>query len=179
MSILVRGFLDGPLVTSGYVSGTGSGAATAPAGRDWDVLGAIRDLLTLTGQFDLVALSGLPEDRGFAAVSTACVIQPGAWEDVDEWDDAVEVSIPRRVSWTLTILVRDSDPEVRDSTADRLSNLAQDTLDGVSLGGITLPGRTKLRRGVWSRPASAERRLVLAGEFTYIVSGFAGHDDTD
>jgi hypothetical protein len=90
-----------------------------------------------------------------------------------------DVSIPRAVAWTLTLFVRQSDPESRDREADRLANVAQNVLDGQSLAGITLPGLTKIRRGRWERSPAPERRLVLMGEFTYLVNAFDGHDTTE
>jgi hypothetical protein len=148
--------------------------------RDWDVLSDIRDRLIATGAFDGVHLSGLPAEYGRSAGETRmAVCTLSGWDDADDWDDAEDVSIPRAVAWTLTLFVRQSDPESRDREADRLANVAQNVLDGQSLAGITLPGLTKIRRGRWERSPAPERRLVLMGEFTYLVNAFDGHDTTE
>lgn len=148
--------------------------------RDWDVLSDIRDRLIATGAFDGVHLSGLPAEYGRSAgEARMAVCTLSAWDDTDDWDDTEDVSIPRAVAWTLTLFVRQSDPESRDREADRLANVAQNVLDGRSLAGVTLPGLTKIRRGRWERSPAPERRLVLMGEFTYLVNAFDGHDTTE
>ena len=45
----------------------------------------------------------------------------------------------RRVTFTLTLVVRDEDPAARFDALDRLTSVAQNAIDGSDLGGAACP----------------------------------------
>jgi hypothetical protein len=155
--------------------------ATSARATDWDILGDARDRLVATGAFDGVYRSAAPEDRGRKSADRyAAVVSAASWEEVDPYDDEREVQSERRVAWTLTLIARDDDPELREKALARLLAVAQDALDGVALGpGITIPGWTRLRKGRYLPAEPPEQRMAVSGEFAYWVEGYAGHDAGD
>jgi len=146
-----------------------------PGYRDRDAFAAIVAALESTGEFAAVVL-GSPADRALVGADRApmAVVSPTDW---DEEDDADPVFNVRHVSYTLTLICRGEDHEVRYEQLDRLTSVVQDALDGSDLAGGCLPALTKFRRG---RPDPSarhpEQRLVLAGEFTDLINTQAGHD---
>lgn len=147
-------------------------------GRDWDVLDDARERLLATGEFDGVYRSALPETRGQrAGDSRSAGVAPADWEEVDDADDETLVQALRRVRWTLTLCVRDDDPEARERTLDRLLAVAQNALDGQALADLAIPAWTRLRRGRYEPSSGPEQRMTVTGEFAYWIGGWDGHDD--
>lgn len=162
---------DAPSVSEESIAWAGgvevpSGVAGA---RDWDVLADIQARLLATRAYQGVFLSQ-PIGEG-----DSVVIAPWKFDELDQWDDPDDVAAVRHVQWQLVITVRRNDPAIRDREIDRLYGIAANTLDGKPLGGVCLPGLTKLRRGEWGKPAPPERQLVCYGEFAYFVVGSGGH----
>jgi hypothetical protein len=145
--------------------------------RDRTLLHAIADRLRATGQWDEVLTTGPPEDKGASAASVklAC-LELAAFDEFDLLDDYASITQERNVRYTLLVLVRDQDADTRDDEADRLCNVASNALNGVSIAGQTVADKTRLRRGVWQPAAAPERRIVVQGEFTYLVDDFSLHD---
>lgn len=139
------------------------------AERDWGVLEDIRSRLEATYAFQGVFLSQ-PIGEGDSAV-----VGPWKFDEIDHDEDEQY----RHVQWQLTITVRNADAALRDREIDRLYNVAANVLDGQSLGGICLPGLTKLRRGEWQKPDPPSRQLVCTGEFVYLIEGDDGHGTTE
>ena len=144
--------------------------------RDRDGYAAIVAALKSSGEFAEVVF-GLPLNR--YAISPdripLAVVNPAGWVEEDDVDPIVNV---RRVSYTLTLLVRGEDGFGRFQQLDRLTSVVQDILDGSDLGGC-LPGLTKLRTG---RPDPGARHpeqcLILSGSFTYLIYTQFCHDLT-
>jgi hypothetical protein len=150
------------------------------ATRDWDILEAARDLLVATGEFNAVYRAALPEVRGrSAADAIAAVLALASWQEVDRMDDPGEVQSERTVTWTLTLIVREDDAELRERTLDRLLAVAQDALDGQRLADVTIPGWTRLRSGKYETATPPEQRMSVTGEFRYWIEGFEGHDTSE
>jgi hypothetical protein len=142
---------------------------------DATVLQAIRDALIATKEFDGV-YADLPEFQGEAASDrTAAVVAPLDFDENDGWDDPTDVLSTRHVRWNLMLIVREEDNQARQNELARLFALAQNELDGKSLGSITLPAFTRLRKGRYRNSNSPEQCLKAVGEFTYLVHGFGGH----
>ena len=160
-------------------SDSGSGGGTGPPAptvgyRDRDAYAAIVAILGASGEFADVAF-GLPLDRAVISPHRIplAVVSPAGWVEVDDVDPIVNV---RQVSYTLTLVVRGEDGYGRFQQLDRLTSVVQDALDGSDLGGC-LPGLTKLRKGRPDPDARhPEQRLILTGEFTYLIFTQAGHD---
>lgn len=147
--------------------------------RDFGILEDIVARLAATGQFEFVHLVCLPEDQGFGANETvAAVVEPVEWsEPVEEFDDGGTVTHAFR--WRITLLRREADPAVNAKALDLLQDVAANAVNGQSLAAITFPPMTRIRRGVWNRRAAPEQRVVLNGDCTYEVVGYASHDVTD
>jgi hypothetical protein len=145
-------------------------------GRDRDILEAAHDLLAATGEFDGVYLTGLPEEKGRpSGHRNACALAVLDWDDTSFAEDQSQTAITRKVRWAVTLMARREDPDARDRELDRLAQVAMNTLDGVSLAGLTFPAQTKLKKGRYEKPAPPERRLTVTGEFAYLVTGYGGH----
>lgn len=145
-------------------------------GNDGDVLDDAQGRLQATGAFDGVYRSALPESRGGAAGDRlAAVVAPLDWEQTDDVDDETLVQSTRRVRWTLTLIVRDDDPEARERALEKLLAVAQNALDGQALAALTIPDWTRLRRGRYQPPSAPEQRMTVTGEFAYWVAGFNGN----
>ena len=159
------------------LGGTSPPAPVQPPGyRDRDAFAAIVAALGTTGEFAAVSI-GVPPGRALVGPDRIplAVVTPEGWEEEDDVDPIVNV---RHVSYSLTLIVRGEDVTDRYQQLDRLTSVVQDALDGSDLGGC-LPPLTKLRRGRLDPGARhPEQRVILAGEFSYLISTQAGHDTT-
>src|SRR5690348_1380565 len=117
----------------------------APLGyRDRDALAAVVAALDGTGEFADVLLGSAIEQTSVGADRVPfAFITPQEWTDIDDVDPPVNL---RQVLFTLTLVVRDDDPNRRFHILDRLTSVAQNALDGKDLAGGCLPDLTKLRR---------------------------------
>jgi hypothetical protein len=144
--------------------------------RERDVRNAIKELLDVTGAFDGVYLSGLPEDRGERSGDLrAAAVEPDSTAASGRWDD-VAGALVMTATAAITLIARDEDPQLRDEAAELLLNTAAAVLNGRSLAGATLPGSTRIRSWAWQKPAAPERRIVAKLEFQYLVEGWGGLD---
>lgn len=161
--------------TPTYFASIDPGGLLPAAGvyRDRDAFAAILAALSATREFAGVAFPGPIERTAVGSeVRPLVALTPGRFE---EQDDADPTSLLRRVSYRLTIAVRDDDDFAGFDRLDRLARLVRDTLDGSSLGGGCLPGLTRLRRGALDPQVPyPEQRLVLDGEFSYPIARAAG-----
>jgi hypothetical protein len=163
-----------PLVDQ--AGGTG-GAAISPY-RDGNAFDAIIAALVNTGEF-AAAVFGTTPDRMAAGsdVTPLAVITPEAWVELDDVDPVV---IVRQVDFSLTIVVRGEEPTARYGHLDRLSCVAINAVDGLDLGGACLPGLTRIRRGRYEfNTKHPEQRLLLTGEFSYLIPSLTGHNTSD
>lgn len=146
----------------------------APGYRDRDAFAALIAVLETTGAFAAVVIGPPLDDRVNAGNDPWALVTPTEWEEDDDVDPIVSV---RRVSFTLTIGVRHEDPGERFQRLDRLTAIAQDAIDGTDLNGGCMPALTRLRRGrLDDRPQHPEQRVILSGEFSYLISSYSGHD---
>ena len=106
----------------------------------------------------------------------ALVVVPTQWV---EQADSASTTLFRRVSFTLVLIARAEDPRERFETLDRLTSIAQNALEGSTLGGGCLAGMTHVRKGRYD-PTSRhpELRLSLDGGFCYTIPSGVGHDTT-
>ncbi|MGC8638733.1 MAG: hypothetical protein ACP5XB_02510 [Isosphaeraceae bacterium] len=142
--------------------------------RERDIRIAIHDLLEQTDAFDGVYLTGLPEARGEPADDAQAVsIEPSKTtsSDVSD-DDNGDLLLTCQVD--LVFLARHENPWVRDENVERLLNVAADALSGQSLGGATIPAKTRIVAWTWQKPAAPERRITAALQFQYLVAGWTG-----
>ena len=152
-----------------------NGQGNSPAVvRDQDVFNAIVAALLSTQVFADVLFGPLLDQSMIAADRVPlAVVTPDRWA---EYDDVDPTSILRQVGYKLTLLVRDEDPSRRYDALDALSSIAQNVLDGSNLNGGCLPALTKLRAGRYEAGCrSPEQRLVLEGEFSYLIPSYNLH----
>lgn len=159
-------------------AGSGSSRSTVAVYRDRDAYSSILSGLVSTGEFAEVFFGPSPGMRAAGGNrSPAALITPEGWTEID---DADPIEVVRHVTYTLTIIVRGEDPLARYELLDRLSCVAQNAIDGSDLAGVCLPGLTKLRRGRFDqKPNHPEQSVVLVGEFSYVITSFAGHNTRD
>jgi len=148
--------------------------------RERDVRTAARDALLATGVFADVWLTGLPEQYGQAASElTAAAIAPksgrkktrGDAGNANIWIEVTSVVI-------VTLLVRNSDPQLRDEQLELLKDTAEDALDGQSLGGLTIPDLTYLSDWQYEKETPPERRLTAKLTYSYPRFGWTSSDTT-
>lgn len=147
--------------------------------RERDVRNNIRDRLLATNAFTDVWITGLPEDSGAAASDlTAAAIEPVATGMRSGWDAQTEGAIEFIATVTVTLLARNEDVQLRDEQAELLLDILADAVDGKSLAGLTVPGKTYVSAWKWQPPAPPERRIAATVSFSYIVT-WEGFDTSD
>jgi hypothetical protein len=146
--------------------------------RDRDAFDVIITALVDTGEFADVCF-GTTADKTVtgADASPLAVVTPDSWEELDDVDPIVVI---RHVSYIVTLSVRNEDPTSRYEQLDLLTSIVLNALDGLDLGDTCLPALTKITTGRYEAAARhPEQRLVLTGEFTYLIPSFGGHNSTD
>lgn len=139
--------------------------------RDDDIYADIRARLEALGVFSAVDVFEPGGPEASADADYLATVLPGDTEDTDDVD---AVAIVRRGRYTVKIEVRDYEPGPRFRTLNRLSNLACNALNGVSLAGETLPPWTMIRRANATTPAGVTGAAILTGEWAQIVMGYDG-----
>lgn len=147
-----------------------------PDHRERDIRGAIMELLDSTGVFDRIYPGTLPDAGGEPSgmLRTASIEPSGTV--VSGLGDDVSGALEATCCITIVLLARDDDPTARDDAAELLLNTTAAALNGRSLGGISLPGSTRLRSWAWHRAAPPERRIEATLEFQYLLEGWSDFD---
>jgi hypothetical protein len=141
--------------------------------RERDVRAAIQVALMKTGAFSDVWLTGLPEDYGHGVSDlTAAAIEPVATSFTTGWDAQPGGGLDYTASLTVTLLARYPDPQLRDELAEQLLNHLADAINGQSLAGFTLPGKTMVTGWKWLQPSPPERRIAATVSFAYLVAAW-------
>jgi hypothetical protein len=139
--------------------------------RERDVRLAIHDALVATGAFTEVRLTGLPEDYGIRASDlTAAAIEPVSTSYTTGWDSQTTGQLDYTAQLGVTLLARAEDPQLRDELAEQLLNSLHNAVNGQSLAGLTLPGKTLVTSWRWEKPAPPERRIQATVQFAYFVT---------
>lgn len=147
-----------------------------PTPRERDVRDAIQELLESTRAFDRVCSGVLPDAGGEpSGCRRSASVEPNGTVVAGQGDD-VHGALKATATVTLVLLARDDDPAARDAAAETLLNVAAAALNGRSLGGITLPGTTRIRSWSWRKAAPPERRVEATLEFQYLLEGWSDFD---
>lgn len=154
--------------------------SSIPMGRGRDVRNDIAARLSGTGLFSAVRLASPDEITIPGSDFAAVAIEPGPWKEIDRWDDGFgeDITIVAEERAVVTVLVRNSDPQIRDELAEQLVQAVKDAVDGQSLGLITMPDFTRAAEGRPLPARASERRHVVAVVFQYLVQNWAGHDES-
>ncbi len=139
--------------------------------RERDVRNAIHDALLATNAFTDVWITGLPEDSGSAASDLlAAAIEPVGSALNTGWDAQIDGGLCYASTVTVTLLARNDDAQLRDEMCEELLNCLHNAVNGTSLAGITLPGKTIVIAWRWMPPAPPERRIAATVSFQYLVT---------
>lgn len=145
--------------------------------RDKDVRLAMRDLLEKTNAFDEVSLKGLPEDWGSRAGSSKIsFVEPLNYTQTDLWDGGPNTGSTANNQATITIAVRDSDPQACDEKCELLLQTAIDAIQGQSLANLTVCDHTRFVRAQFQKRVAPERRLVATFAYEYIIDAWDGYE---
>jgi hypothetical protein len=145
------------------------------ASRDRDVFRALQAALGATGAFDAVLMhqydtpANMSPDR-----NPVVVLRRTDWLETNLADPT---TIQRTVAFEIVIALRDDDPEARFEAIERLESLVLNALDGQNWAGLCLRDQTAIRRGSDDPTAShPEARVILKGQFAYILEGYASRN---
>lgn len=135
--------------------------------RERDIRNHMKELLTATNAFDDVLLGRDAEEYAAAAIGRSCNIAQAETREKPLWDQGDEVEVYCRIKVTFT--GRDEDELLRDDSAERLYNVAQNALNGVSLASLTLPHFTRFESANWQKPAHPCRQIEAVFGCKYLT----------
>lgn len=148
--------------------------------RDYSIFCAIAAALEATGEFRAVVVGEKPDvsRTQFGAQATpAAVVSPLSFREPGTWDDFGDESSERTGQTMVTLVARSADESERIDLLDRLAQVAANAINGQRLAGITLPGKTRVAAGNYLPAADPEKHLILTVEWSYLIGGYANHDD--
>ncbi|MBX6311894.1 MAG: hypothetical protein IRY99_03080 [Isosphaeraceae bacterium] len=145
--------------------------------RDWDGLAAIIGALQATGEFAEVLFAAPLDGNPVGADRVPlALVAPTEWAEAHASD---LTSIIRRVVFTITLVVRESDALARFQQLDRLTAVVQNAISGATLGGGCLGSQTRISAGRYDTQSHYPgQRAVLRGEFCYLIPSDTGRDTT-
>ena len=163
-----------PLVVQ---TGGGGGAGISPL-RDRDAFDAIFAALVNTSEFAAVIVGTTPDRMTVGSdLTPVAVITPESWAELDDVDP---IMLVRQVEFTLSLIVRDEEPIARFERLDRLSCVVLNAVDWLEPWWSVSPRATRLRRGRYEFDSKhPEQRLLLWGEFSYLIPSLNGHNTSD
>lgn len=146
--------------------------------RERDIRIALGDALVQTGAFSQVRLSGLPEEYGEGASDlTAAAIQPDSTRLLTGWDASPGGGRTFSCQLLVTVLARNSDPQLCDELAEQLVEFVRNAVDGQPLvPGFNEPGQTMVTGWQWLPRKAPERRIAITVSFRYIQDGWNSAD---
>ena len=105
---------------------------------------------------------------------------PVAQFALDTWSESADTftgPLLRLVTYKLTLAVRTESAFDRFQQIDRLTSIAQNALEGSTLGGNCLSALSRVHHGhLDSKSTHPELRAILIGQFGYIVPSGTGHN---
>jgi hypothetical protein len=151
---------------------SGTSVDQTALGRDRDIFRAIKAALDATNSFATVLLhQSVLNARAGADQNPIVTIQRTAVQENSRWGNPI--TIERTVSFDLTIAIRAEDHDERFEQMELLESVVMNVLSGQSWAGICLPDRSLIARGMDDpRPRHPEQRVVMKGQFTYLL-GYA------
>jgi hypothetical protein len=145
--------------------------------RERDVWTAIKAILDATKIFDNVYI-GVGEANHSAEDILSAEIDAYDGQATDEYDDTSgPLLVESRVQ--LLLIASDAEPTVRDSKADLILAITANALNGQSLGGLTLPGFTKLSNWRYGPIEPPHRKITAILKFAYLTDSWAGFNTSE
>jgi len=175
------GVSPGYLLTAGLGGYASDGDTPPQAKRDRQILKQLGKLLQEADGYHEVATTGTPEAAGRSAEHYRKIsLDIAGWSEESRWSEGGgAITLLRNVDFTLTIHVRDADPDARDDEADRLYCLAANVINHQSFDAWLVPGMTWLSRARYLPTDGTERRIQCSGRFTYLVTSGDGRTTTE
>jgi hypothetical protein len=139
-----------------------------PNSRDQQAYAALLTLLSSSGAFqDVIFGDALQRSRSGADGYPLAVVTPRSWEESDDFDPVLLV---RRVSFTITVVVKGEDGGTQFDVLDGLASALQGVVDHSDLGGTSLAALTKIRSGRYGQATHhPEQSIELDGSFTTLI----------
>jgi hypothetical protein len=143
-----------------------------PSGRDQQAYASLLSLLSSSGAFqDVIFGDSLQRSQSGADGYPLAVVTPRNWEESDDFDPVLLV---RRVSFTITVVVKGEDGGTQFDGLDRLAATIQEVVDHSDLGGTSLAALTKIRSGRYGQATHyPEQSIELDGSFTTLIDPLA------
>jgi hypothetical protein len=143
-----------------------------PTRRDQQAYASLLSILSSTGAFqDVILGEALQRSRAGADGYPLAVVTPKGWEESDDFDPVLLV---RRVSFTITVVVKSEDGCARLDELDLLASAIQEAVDYSALGGTSLAALTKIRSGRYGQATHhPEQSIELDGSFTTLIDPLA------
>ena len=150
-----------------YYAGGTSPIIPVVAYTDSAAYSAMSSALQATGAFAAVSYGTSVNSVSAAGRYPFALIQPVSWS---ETQDSAGPGMLRRVSFNLTLGVRDPLARNRLDSLDQLMAIVRSALNGSTLGGGCVPSQTLVSQGRFDPTAQPpEGRLLLSGQFAYLV----------
>jgi hypothetical protein len=143
-----------------------------PSCRDQQAYASLLSLLGSSGVFqDVIFGDALQRSQSGADGYPLAVVTPRSWEEADDFDPLLLV---RRVSFTITVVVKGEDAGTRFDVLDRLASAIQADVDYSDLGGTSVAALTKIRSGRYGQATHyPEQSIELDGSFTTLIDPLA------
>ncbi len=140
--------------------------------RERDIRNAVQAVLLATGQFSDVWISGLPENYGQGVSDlTAAALEPVSTSLSTGWDAQTDGSLTYTMQLAVTLLARNSDPQLRDEAVEQLLDTFIDAVQGSPIvPGFTVPGMTRVNHWAWQTPTPPERRIRAVLSVAYLTA---------
>jgi hypothetical protein len=136
---------------------------------DTDAFSAMSSALQATRAFAAVSYATSANPPSAAGQYPFASIQPTSWSEAQDSDGS---GVLHRVSFNITLVVRDPLARNRNDFLNQLMAIVRTALNGSTLGGGCLPSQTQVLQGRLDPTAQPpEGRLVLGGQFAYRVAG--------
>lgn len=164
----------------GFTLGAVPAAPTVNA-REFAVWADVEKILASLERFEFVEIAE-PADvtNELAADNTpAAIITPVSGDEIDVADDPDDVRCDASIVFNVTLVVRGNEARERFDLLDQLRAATMNAINGRSLGKLTIPAFTRVRRWQYQAAAHPEKRLVLVCEARYFVEGHGDHDEED
>jgi hypothetical protein len=147
--------------------------------RERDIRIAARDALVATREYDNVWLHWLKEAAGEMAADVRGIgIEPEKTLALTSFDAAPGGGWIYETQIGLEVLVRMTDIELRDAEAERLLNVARNTLNGNDLGGLAMAQFTIVASWAWVAAVPPQRTIHAILKARYIEENWQGQDTT-
>ena len=146
--------------------------------RDRDIRNEVKRILDATNAYDQVSLGRM---EGSEAAEDLRLVEVSPLKEVysDEFDDDVKGSQLVDATMEIRLTAKHQDEQSRDELAELMRNNALNTLQSLSILGITMPAWQKFNSAVWLPSVPPERTVVLTLAYRYMPESSSSYDTTE